>query len=86
MSCQLLIENAIKHNIINRKNRLYISIYLEDDYLVVKNNKSGYNTSENSDGIGLKNLEQQFKLLAKKNIRILNSNETFIVKLPLIND
>ncbi|WP_430933603.1 sensor histidine kinase [Saccharicrinis sp. 156] len=85
MSCQILIENAIKHNIINRKNKLFVSIYMEDDYLVVKNNKSGSNTAGNSEGIGLKNLEQRFKLLTKKNIRIVNSKETFIVKLPLID-
>lgn len=85
MSCQILIENAIKHNIINRKNRLYVSIYMEDDYLVIKNNKSGSNTAGKSEGIGLKNLEQRFKLLTKKNIQILNSNETFIVKLPLLD-
>jgi hypothetical protein len=85
MSCQILIENALKHNIINRKNMLYVSIYLEDDYLVIRNNKSGSKAIRDSEGIGLKNLEQRFKLLTKKNIRILNSNETFIVKLPLLD-
>lgn len=85
MSCQLLIENAIKHNVINRKNRLYVSIYMEDDYLVVKNNKSVANAAGRSEGIGLKNLKQRFKLLTKKNIRIINSDEIFIVKLPLLD-
>ncbi len=85
MSCQILIENAIKHNVINRKNRLFVSIYMEDDFLVVKNNKSASYTTVNSEGIGLKNLEQRFKLLTKKSIQIINRNETFIVKLPLLD-
>lgn len=85
MSCQILIENAIKHNVINRKNKLVVSIYMEDDFLVVKNNKSASNPAGNSEGIGLKNLEQRFQLLTKKNIQVVNSDEIFIVKLPLLD-
>ena len=38
VSLQILLENAIKHNIATRENPLTISIYIEDQSIVVKNN------------------------------------------------
>ena len=38
VTLQNLIENAIKHNIIDTSSPLVIDIFIEDDYLVVKNN------------------------------------------------
>ena len=38
ISLQILIENAIKHNMATRENPAQISVYLEDQFIVVRNN------------------------------------------------
>ena len=83
MSVQMLIENAVNHNIITQTNPLVIDIYIENDFLCVKNN---FNPRVNlgSTGMGLTNLSNRYKLLVNKVIVIQNSNDFFIVKLPLL--
>ncbi|MDX1372528.1 MAG: histidine kinase, partial [Nitrososphaeraceae archaeon] len=51
LSLQLLLENAIKHNIISAADPLFIEIYEKDEMLVIKNNLQLKSSSENSTGI-----------------------------------
>lgn len=84
---QLLIENAVKHNTVNSATPLIIDIYLEDNYLVVKNNiNPKINDKSVSTGIGLNNITEQYKELTNDRIVINNSKSNFIVKLPIIED
>jgi len=82
MSLQLLIENAIQHNVITQASPLNISIFVEKNMLCVANNLQEKEQVE-SFGIGLKNLTNRYKLLTKKEISIQRSHSSFIVKLPL---
>lgn len=84
MSLQLLVENAVKHNIASDKNPLVIKIYDEDEYVVVENNINIRNSRLFSTGIGLKNLSQRFRIVSKKDIIIIKEDSIFKVKLPLI--
>lgn len=82
LSLQLLIENAIKHNIISTASPMRIEIELKDNRLIVRNTLNIKANSEGT-GIGLVNLNERFKILASREIEI-EQNEAFTVILPLI--
>lgn len=84
MSLQLLVENAVKHNIVSKEEPLIVSIYSEKDYIVVKNNINRRRNKVISTGIGLVNLNERYKLMTKKGIKIIEENNIFIVKIPMI--
>lgn len=82
---QTLIENAIKHNTITTKKPLVIEIYSdEENHIIVKNRKAPKRVKEISNGLGLKNLNDRYKYQFKKEIEIFNTDEEFIVKVPII--
>jgi hypothetical protein len=81
---QLLVENAIKHNVVSEETPLIIEIFSEYDFLLIKNQKITRPSVEGNTGIGLKNLDQRYQILIGKSIEIKNDNKVFIVKIPLI--
>ncbi len=83
LSMQIIVENAIKHNIISQSKPLTISIFIKNDHICVENN---YQTKKEttSTHTGLQNIQKRYELLAKKEIQIHNNQETFKVCLPLI--
>jgi len=80
---QLLIENVIKHNKMNKQNPLIIEISNNDNYLIISNNICLQN-GVNSTGLGLKNLNRRCQLLSQKSIIIEQTDILFCVKVPLI--
>ncbi|MCA6078943.1 sensor histidine kinase [Fulvivirga sedimenti] len=85
MSLQVITENVIKHNAGNKKKPLVISLNADSDYLVIRNAiVPKLDTDRSREGIGLKNLNQQYQLITGRSIVIENDNATFKVKLPLI--
>jgi sensor histidine kinase YesM len=83
-SLQLLVENAIKHNIISSKRPLKITIQNLDKKLCVKNNLQKKTSAENSTGIGLNNIISRYKFLSHEIVEIICTEEEFVVKLPII--
>ncbi|WP_165819384.1 sensor histidine kinase [Flagellimonas aquimarina] len=83
LTLQMLVENAVKHNIINNENQLKIQIKQNKGCLEVSNNKTAKRPETKSLKIGLKNIISRYELLADKQVRIVD-NENFIVKLPLL--
>lgn len=85
-SFQLLVENAIKHNVISASKPLRLSIYEnQDDEIIVENNLQLKTTKEESSGIGLINLKKRYELLEVKNgVTITQSENAFIVALKLL--
>jgi LytS/YehU family sensor histidine kinase len=84
VSLQILIENSIKHNIATREKPLVISITIENDHVVIKNNLQKMPVQFKSTQIGLKNLSERIKLITGKDLIIEEENSFFIVKLPLL--
>ncbi|MDC9722087.1 MAG: histidine kinase [Urechidicola sp.] len=84
LSLQLLLENAVKHNVITSNNPLEINIYEDDGYLVVANNINLKNSLEKSTKVGLKNINQRYSLITKAKVEITNTNQLFKVRLPLL--
>lgn len=82
-SLQMLVENAIKHNIISKQKPLKIVIYTDDNYLTVKNNLQIKET-QISTKIGLKNIKDRYKLLTEHETIINQTDTEFIVSVPLL--
>tara|TARA_R110000868_G_scaffold243900_1_gene499991 strand:+ start:19134 stop:20180 length:1047 start_codon:yes stop_codon:yes gene_type:complete len=81
---QLLVENCIKHNVISLDKPLIIKLYVEDDFLVMKNKIQPKKVPEVSTGMGLENINDRYLLIAQKKIVIVKDNNFFKVKLPII--
>lgn len=81
-SIQLLVENAIKHNINTKEFPLEIKIIIAPNGVTVANNIQLRPQIHHS-GIGLENLRQQYKLM-EKDIQISNDGKSFAVFLPFI--
>ena len=84
VTLQNLIENAIKHNIIDVESPLRIDIFTENDYLVVRNNLQKKNVVETSNKQGLINLESLYQYLSSKPLIIEEDEKLFTIKVPLI--
>ena len=84
VSLQLLIENAIKHNMATHDKPLKISIFRDNRYIVVKNNLQKMPAGLESTKMGLKNLSERVKLLTGKELVINETKSDFIIKVPLI--
>ena len=83
VSLQLLIENALKHNVATRKNPLVITVHNEGlDKLVVRNNLQPKLQLSNSSKTGLKNLGERCRLILKREIEIIQTETEFVVKIP----
>ncbi len=83
MSLQLLVENAMQHNIITTSSPLKVEISIEGELICVKNNLQQREDVE-SFGIGLKNLQDRYQLLSDRSIIIDRTELNFLVKLPLL--
>lgn len=86
LSLQLAVENAVKHNIITKKQPLNISIETKDEYLIVKNNLQKKNSNEINYGLGLKNIKKRYGLLTKRQVIIEHGQLNFQLKLPLLSE
>lgn len=82
LTLQILIENAVKHNVIATKKPLFVKINDEDNYLVVSNNVQPKKTHEPSTRFGLESINHWFELVSKKKIIISGTEKEFVVKLP----
>lgn len=85
LSLQLLVENAIKHNVISSQHPLVIRLYEESGELVVENNKQLKKTLGDSTKVGLQNIMSRYSLLGTERVTVLNREDLFTVKLPLLS-
>ena len=81
---QLLVENALKHNIISKEQPPHISVKAINDDLIIENNLQKKQQVENSTGIGLKNIRNRYGLITKRAISVTETPHFFTVVLPLI--
>lgn len=85
LAVQLLIENAIKHNIMTKCNPLVIDIFIdENNYLNIINNLQERPSQVVSTGIGLKNIENRYLLLNNTRPIFEKSESQFMAKVPLV--
>lgn len=84
LTLQMLVENAIKHNIISAAQPLEIQIVEEEEYLVVKNALQRRENVQGSLGVGLENIRQRYSYLSDKPVVIEEKDGFFVVKIPKI--
>lgn len=84
LSLQLLLENAVKHNMVTSSKPLNIKIYENNGYLVVENNLQLKQIVKKSTGVGLNNIKQRYQLLTNKKININQQASTFAVSIPML--
>jgi len=84
VSLQILVENAIKHNKATREEPLKIKIFMEGDMIIVKNNLQKMASKIKSTEVGLKNLSDRVKLASGKDLVIEETDNYFLVKVPLL--
>jgi len=85
LGIQMMVENAIKHNIISDDMPLKIQMEIEDGFVIVKNNlqkKKSINSGK--EPLGLENLKNRYAYLSGLPVEVMESDGQFIVKLPII--
>jgi len=87
MTIQLLVENAIKHNVVSPSRPLQIKIFTdEENNLVVTNTLQKKAIPEPSTKTGLDNIRNRYKFLSDRSIEVIETESLFTVKIPLIYD
>ena len=84
LTLQLLIENAVKHNIVSSKRPLNINIEITDNYLRVENGLQKKQQKGRSTGMGLQNIKNRYLMLTDREVKVEEDGKTFKVEIPLI--
>ncbi|OJV18244.1 MAG: hypothetical protein BGO30_04685 [Bacteroidetes bacterium 41-46] len=82
---QMLVENAVKHNMVSQEHPLIICIFADNNMIVVKNNLQLRMTTIDSGGVGLKSIKGQYQYLFNKDISVISGPDFFQVELPIID-
>ncbi|MEZ4796733.1 MAG: 2TM domain-containing protein [Flavobacteriaceae bacterium] len=84
LSLQLLLENAVKHNMVTSSKPLHIKIYETNNSLVVENNLQPKQIVKKSSGVGLDNIKQRYDLLTDRKVNINQQASSFAVAIPML--
>jgi two-component system LytT family sensor kinase len=85
LTLQMLVENAVKHNVLSKNKPLTIDIFTTSgNKLVVSNNLQLRTIKVPSNKIGLDNIKAKYELLNYPGFQVLKNQKTFSVVLPLI--
>jgi sensor histidine kinase YesM len=86
LSLQLLLENAVKHNMVTTSKPLHIKIYEDTNgNLVVENNLQPKQIVKKGSGVGLENIKQRYQLLTHKKVNINQQAGRFAVAIPMLS-
>lgn len=83
LTLQLLIENAIQHNLGTIKDPIVINILVANN-IMVSNNRQDKKHSKNTSGRALRNLKEQYQLMTTLPVMIEQNNQVFSVTVPLL--
>lgn len=85
LSLQLLLENAVKHNVVSYESPLEITVTATDHAsLLIQNNLNLKVKTDASTGIGIENIVNRFNILASKEVIVSSGDHIFTVEIPLI--
>jgi two-component system, LytTR family, sensor kinase len=84
-SLQMLIENAIKHNVVSKNRPLHIDVHINgNNTIVVSNNLQLRESVDGSTKIGLANIIKRYWLVSGRNVEVKEDKKDFTVTLPLL--
>ncbi|MBK8227953.1 MAG: histidine kinase [Flavobacteriales bacterium] len=85
LTLQLLLENALKHNVASTAHPLTVDIHVEQGRtLVVRNNLRRRQGTIDGTGTGLSNVKQRYAILSDRPVDVIETREHFLVALPLL--
>lgn len=85
LALQILVENAVKHNVVSKAKPLRVRIEVQGEgYLLVANTLQPKLTAEPSTGFGLKGIIDRYSLLTERPVQVEKEGEEFRVKIPLL--
>ena len=84
VTLQILIENALKHNVVDKDKPLSIDVLTVGDYLVISNNLQLRKAVNNSNKVGLENLRSLYGFLTDRPLLVEQTEKRFSVKVPLV--
>lgn len=84
VTLQVLLENAVKHNVIDVENPLKIRLEVANERLVISNTRNPKMTTGISNGKGLQYLKSLYSFLSNNPVEILRKEDSFVVKIPLL--
>lgn len=82
----ILFENAVKHNIVSAELPLNIKVYCDNNFLAVENNLQKKTSIPPSNGYGLANIQNRYRILGEDEIIIEVTDRFFKVKIPLFQE
>jgi tetratricopeptide (TPR) repeat protein len=83
---QMLVENAVKHNVISQHNSFYLKIYSEDKYIVVRNTLRKKSSQVPSTSTGQKSVKERYRILGSEQPEFIETETEYIVRLPLLQN
>ena len=86
MALEMLVENAIKHNVHTSDHQLNIAIFEKDGYICVRNNFNPVGLAEASTKLGLTNIIERYNYLSEREVKVSNDGVYFLVEIPLLYD
>lgn len=87
LTLQMLVENAIKHNVISKHDPLTVRIVQDDSgYITICNNLQKKIIPEHSTGFGLESIVKRYGLLTKRKVMIREERNEFKVSIPLMSN
>nr|MBS0037018.1 histidine kinase [Saprospiraceae bacterium] len=84
LTLQILLENCLKHNKASSARPLKVNVVVSRNELTVSNPLQPKNSKTDSTHFGLESLNQRYRLLTGKEIKVYESKGWFYVSLPLI--
>ena len=84
LALQLLLENAIKHNVVSEQKPLHIKITVIGNQLLVENNLQKKETLQTRKGVGLQNIVDRYAIISTRKVAIEETNQLFKIKLPIL--
>jgi hypothetical protein len=86
LTLQMLVENALKHNIVSSRKPLKVEIFCtEDGFLCVRNNLQEKTRKSPSTGLGLQNIRNRYQLISSQPVEIRRTDTHFEVIIPLLS-
>ena len=85
LAFQVVVENAIKHNMATYENPLTTQILVQKDQVIITNNLQKKTHSEPSTNFGLKYLTSIYNFYSRTNLTTSEKDDKFVCILPLIS-
>lgn len=86
LTLQLLIENAVKHNVTSKEQPLEVQVYSLESKRICVRNKIQTKKDVISTGFGLHNIKARCELLGGKDFQVSQTNGYFLVCVPLFDE